>query len=169
MIQSKKETDLSSNIKVAAAGETVYIRVEGEGIAFVCPTLRAFMERMVRARKEVFILDLENCRYVDSSFMGTLLEAVTEHRRKVVIINASKHVAERFELLGLNQFMAIRKKSVTVPFNLSLHRLPIGSVDKRSLAEVVERAHRQLIKADKRNRARFEMLLKMLQKELQQE
>ncbi|RKY16036.1 MAG: hypothetical protein DRP82_00150 [Planctomycetota bacterium] len=159
---------MGSALRVATAADTVYIRVEGEGTANVCPTLRAFLMRMVTAGKRAFVVDLLKCRYVDSSFMGTLLEVVTEHRRRVVIINASENVASRFELLGLVQFMPIKKGNVSIPNTISVHRLPIRSTDKRTLTEVVERAHKQLIKADKRNRERFEPLLKLLRKELEQ-
>ena len=100
--------------------------------------------------------------------MGTLLEVVTEHRCRVVIINASESVASRFELLGLVQFMPIKKGNISIPNTISVHRLPIRGTDKRTLTKVVEQAHRQLIKADKRNRERFEPLLKLLRKELEQ-
>ena len=160
---------MATALSVATAADMVYIRINGEGVARICPTLRAFMARMAKAGKQAFIVDLAACHYVDSSFMGTLLEAVTELNKRVVIINASKSVADRFELLGLNQFMPIKQGSINIPYNLSLHRLPIGAVSQRALTEAVERAHLQLVKADQRNRARFEPLLKLLRKELEQE
>lgn len=158
---------MESVLRVATAAETVYIKVDGEGVAHLCPTLRTFIERMVKANKESFIVDLADCRYVDSSFLGTLL-SVIEHQKRIVVINARRNVTDRFDLLGLTQIIPI-KSGVAVPFSLSLHRLPVGVADKRALAEAVERAHRQLIKADRRNRARFAALLKLLKKELQQQ
>ena len=151
---------------VATAGKSVYIRVNGDGVALVCPTLKAFINRMMRDGRNDFIVDLNRCDYVDSCFMGTLVEVVLEGRGRVVVINTRPKVRQRFELLGLTQILPVKGRGVDVP-RVTLHRLRIGGAGKRELARVVESAHRSLIRADDRNRTRFEPLLRTLRKELE--
>ena len=153
---------------VAAAGETVYIRVNGDGVAGTCPTLRAFINRMLGTRRRSYVVDLKNCHYVDSCFMGTLVEIVLEQRGQVVVINASPKIYERFHLLGLTELLPVKQGAVKPPEGISLHRLRVGTASKKQLARAVEQAHRQLIAADERNRARFEPLLRLLRRELKE-
>jgi len=158
--------------RVASAGDTVYIKVFGFASAVCCPTFKAFVERMTKAGKKAFVVDLGGCKLMDSSFMGTLLGILDEGKknaRKVVIINADKRCYSLLQSVGLTRVMAVHRRGVAVPKGLSLHRLRVQRAGKEKLRRIVEEAHDRLIAVDESNRKRFEPLLKALAKEFEKE
>jgi len=158
--------------RVASAGDTVYIKVFGFASAVCCPTFKAFVERMTKAGKKAFIVDLGGCRLMDSSFMGTLLGVLdegAEGSRRIVIINADKRCYSLLQSVGLTRVMAVHRKCMSVPEGLSLHRLKVQRAGKEKLRRIVEEAHDRLITVDESNRKRFEPLLKALAKEFGKE
>ena len=54
------------------SGPAVWIRVEGKGTFQNSPGLKDFSRRMIETGKRAFVVDLQRCPAMDSTFMGTL-------------------------------------------------------------------------------------------------
>ena len=115
-----------------------------------------------------FILDLDRCEYMDSTFLGTLAGIALRQRRmgrgNLIAVNVSPHLRRTMALLGLTHVLEIRE------------RLPEGEVDQEmevreedkvqmrradQVAHMIQ-AHRRLIEIDNGNEVRFTDVLKYL-------
>jgi len=57
---------------VGVNGPAVWVRVEGKGNFLNSGSLKEFAQEMVNRGYREFVIDLENCAMMDSTFMGTL-------------------------------------------------------------------------------------------------
>jgi anti-sigma B factor antagonist len=156
-------------LEVARDQEMVYTRVHGLGVASIGLDLRDFTEEMLRQGFTRFIIDLADCRSIDSTFMGVLV-GIPESpgvgsASSVVVINPSDHNLKLMEGLGLLNMITIRP-GTTEPPDLALTRL-IGfprSPEERVLK--IRDVHLLLVKNDPRNQAKFKPFLDLLEREL---
>lgn len=63
----------STRVWAATADEGLWLRIEGRGMADVCPALRAYCESRLDADHPTLFVDLHECEHFDSTFLGTLL------------------------------------------------------------------------------------------------
>lgn len=157
--------------------DIVVIRITGRGTFQNSIELRKLGDTMSN-RDGVhpqFIIDLEECVTMDSTFMGVLaslgLRQLRTTDRKLVIVNANPQNIRLLETLGLSQFIAVRASPAGTP--------PVTDEDfKCLLREKVSRtdriihmieAHKDLCEADPSNNLRFESVLKYLRDSLEHE
>src|SRR5688572_4837700 len=93
----------SGTFRVARSGGTVYVRVSGLGNMNNSVTLKAFADQMLSEGYRNFVVDLADCRGVDSTFMGILLE----FRSGLVVVNANAHCRRQMESIGLHRVLRI--------------------------------------------------------------
>ena len=62
-----------SFFEVARSKNAIYVGVRGLGNLGNAPVFNEFAEKMIAEGWSRFVIDLEHCRGVDSTFMGTLL------------------------------------------------------------------------------------------------
>ena len=63
---------MQSSILVGVNGPAVWVRVEGKGNFLNSGSLKEFAQEMVNRGYREFIIDLEHCAMMDSTFMGTM-------------------------------------------------------------------------------------------------
>ena len=65
--------DSSGTIFATFESSTAVVRVRGRAQAHQCPAFRRFAEEMLAGRANRLQVDLSECEYFDSTFLGTLL------------------------------------------------------------------------------------------------
>jgi hypothetical protein len=82
------------HLEVARSQRTVFARVLGLGVASVGIDFWDFTEEMVRQGYDRFIVDLTDCRSMDSTFMGVLVGIAESPQvakeAGVVVVNPSR-------------------------------------------------------------------------------
>src|SRR3954454_18939325 len=114
-----------SGFEVARAGDAVYVRVQGLGNMGNAPVLKAFVDKMLEEGFRRFVVDLNTCRGIDSTFMGTLLDVATSAREGdrpaakksmsdsdesepgVLLVNVDEHCRKQLVSVGLDAFLPI--------------------------------------------------------------
>lgn len=115
-----------------------------------------------------FVLDLDRCEYMDSTFLGTLAGIALRQRRSghgnLIAVNVPPPIRRTMSLLGLTHVLDIRERR---PEASPDQEVEIHEGDKvemprtEQVARMIE-AHRRLIELDSGNEVRFKDVLKYL-------
>jgi len=156
----------------------VWIRVEGKGSFQNSPELKDFALHMIKHGATQFVIDLENCPVMDSTFMGTLVGIVRNQdsagESSFEILNANARNLQLIQNLGLDQLLTLDADGSQwpdirhqVPALIdSENRLEHIDLEKRTNNEHVLEAHQHLSKANKENAPRFHDVIEFLKKEM---
>ncbi|HTS16770.1 MAG TPA: STAS domain-containing protein [Verrucomicrobiae bacterium] len=164
----------SKGIWVGCEEHRVYIRVAGRGTFQNSQPLRLFALQKIDEGEREFIIDLGQCRGMDSTFLGVLAgiglrlrqdgKAATVH---VASINSRN--LESIQTLGLDRLFAINPSELPSLGEADYHKLPetdIGELahplDKEETADLMIEAHDNLVRADERNAPKFQELTRCL-------
>ncbi len=161
----------AGSYEVARTGETVYVRVHGLANMNNAATFQDFTHEMVEAGFRRTVLDLADCRGMDSTFMGCLvrlaqelLEAGAPAGESVVIVNADDHCRKVIDSLGLAAFVSIRDDELELP-DVEMKALLEKPPPAKERLRLIRRAHEELVKIDRRNAERFGAFLAALEGE----
>lgn len=160
--------------EAAKSGRAIYVRIRGLGSMTTAPTLEAFVEQEIQAGARQFVFDLGRCDGVDSTFMGLLLEInnrVGEHNNGkrpsgVILINVDDHAHKQLSSVGLDTLLTIKSGETELPGNLRLTGLDAREVSDKDRLRLMVRAHKELVAADSRNKAKFGAFLAAIVAEL---
>lgn len=147
--------------RVARSEDSVYVRVTGLGNMNNSATFKDFLDRMEREGFRSFVVDLVDCRGVDSTFMGILLG----FRDHLVVVNANPHFRKQMESIGLHRVLQIQEQAA-VPPALELCDLPETETDATTRLRLIMKAHQDLITIDRENEKKFGAFLKDIAKHL---
>lgn len=164
----RKSRPAHFSLSVARSGDAVYVCICGPGNMKICPTLYDFAKRMVIEGYKKFIIDLEECSTMDSTFMGTLVEVSsfsTPSYESLMVINAQDHCEGLLEGLGLDNVLHIRRGKTELP-HVELEPLPEFAVTQSERMKLLRNAHEKLVKIDRRNEEKFGPFLRQLAKEM---
>jgi anti-sigma B factor antagonist len=166
---------VQSSIQVGVNGPAVWVRVEGKGSFLNSGNLKEFAQEMVNRGYREFIIDLENCAMMDSTFMGTMagvalrLKELGHGHLHVVHCGVRSH--ELLTGLGLDQIFEIHTNGASAPECDLLKNEPLSSADaqKREQAKTMLEAHQALCDAAPANFSRFKDVLDYLKQDLHHE
>lgn len=157
----------------------VWIRIEGKGSFQNSPELKNYVGCMIGRGASHFVVDLENCPVMDSTFMGTLVGIVSKlgdaEGASLEVINANPRNMQLIQSLGLDHVFsldtdgsawAVLRKQISTELNGDKRELEHLELNKRSNTEHVLEAHRHLSDADGSNVPRFHDVIEFLKKEL---
>jgi anti-anti-sigma regulatory factor len=177
--------ELIKGISVGTGTHEVFVRVVGRGTFQNGQPLRRYALEMIERGHHGFVVDLEHCNGMDSTFLGVLAGIGLRLRHggrhgKISVINASTRSLELLETLGLDRLFGIE----STPADSARHRLPeeqdwqrlpdsdispVGdSLNKNETANLMLDAHESLIRADHRNEPKFKDLTKFLRDKVEQ-
>ena len=125
---------------------------------------------MIQRGHREFVVDLEECELMDSTFMGTLAGVALRLREigqgGLRTVNVNVRNASLFENLGLDQLFTVETGHDTdAPKSLK----QAEAVDEDNAKETVLEAHEALIEADAHNAVKFKDVVDYLRQELAQE
>ena len=96
-------TDLQIETRQEAGG--VVVKARGEVTVFSSPALRESLRKIADARPPRLVLDLSETRYVDSSGVATLVEAlqtIQRYRGRLILAGMNPRVRGVFEIARLD-------------------------------------------------------------------
>lgn len=162
-------------IKIGYDEKGIYVEVNGEGTVKQSNSLKKIlfniMDRFKGIKEFNFYMNLENCQYVDSTFIGLLLIVNKKLKEMVeknlIILRPGGYVLDVIKQMGLENILSIEKDSP--PFPKDMQELEIESINKVELAMMMYYAHSELAKINEENKQKFENAVNVLKKEIENE
>lgn len=151
-----------------------WIRCDGKGSFLSSPVIKDWCEKELQSGSTCIVVDLENCKGMDSTFMGTMaglaMRLMKLPEGKLQIAGPSERSRKSLEDLGLDVLMEIDPEDAGWQKTISDVRSKLvvceGSVPKVSQGVHVLDAHRKLCEADNRNTEKFGTVLDYLEAEV---
>lgn len=159
----------ASAILVGSIGPTVWIKVEGRGSFENSINIKDLSKAMISKGRSSFVLDLQKCELMDSTFLGTLASVAFNLRAieggTLRVVHANERNFSLLESLGLDHLFDIEAEPPPeTPVELQQAASPGGtSADQRA---VILAAHEALVEADPRNAVRFRDVIDFLRIEI---
>ena len=163
-----------SKILVARSADLGFIKVVGRGSFQNSGCLKAFYQQLLKEGVYRFVVDLEACTYLDSTFLGILLGLGLKLKDAgnglLHILNASPRNLELLKNLGLDRLIHIdspRAKLNGVPEN-KLEEVACARPTREEAAPTILEAHEALMEFDPRNIPKFKDVVEFLREDLGQ-
>ena len=159
----------------ASLPSALWIRIDGKGSYQISVQLRDFVMRKILAGEKTFVIDLDRCTGMDSTFMGTLLGISSDISispgTSLDLVNVNGRNVQLLQNLGLTSILAVDERNErwsTERQDISQHLTPCDTAapDKTATAEVMLEAHQALAKAQPENVARFQDVIHFLKEDL---
>ncbi len=166
-----------SPILFAKVSDLIWIRVDGKGSFEISGQLQDFVTRMIQLGHRRFVLDLDRCQGMDSTFMGGLL-GISKEIGKIEgglfdLVNVNGRNLQLLRNLGLTSFLTVDEEGERwlsersqVSQSLEPCKENAERPDKHATAEVMLAAHEALAAAQPENAARFEDVIRYLKEDL---
>ena len=155
-------------------GPAVWVRVEGKGNFLNSGSLKEFAQEMVNRGYREFVVDLQNCAMMDSTFMGTLAAVALRLRElgkgHLHVVHCGDRSRELLSGLGLDQIFDIRSNGAVAPDceKVKENELDAAEAKKKERTETMLEAHEALCQAAPENLSRFKDVLEYLKQDLHQ-
>lgn len=164
---------MSDKILVTVEDKSAFIKVVGKGNFSVAPELKKFCFDQIARGVCQIIIDMSECVTMDSTFMGVMAGIAMRLRDlsdySFLVINLSPKTKDLLEVLGLTNlidcYLTDELKDDEVENFEADKELNIEK-NKNVTANVMLKAHQDLIKADKNNKLKFESVVNYLAKEV---
>lgn len=138
--------------------------------------MKDFAREMMNRGLRQFVVDLEQCPVMDSTFMGTLAGMALRLRElgtgSLHAIHLNTRNRDLLHNLGLDQLFEIETKGLQEKFDAtSVQELSqdAAQTSKADTAETMLQAHEALVEAAPENETRFKDVLEYLKNDLHQE
>ena len=166
-----------STVQVARNGDLVYIQVIGRGSFQNASHVKHFAEEVLKNGAREIVIDLKECTYLDSTFLGTLagigikLRTATQEAATLRILNATARNTELIQNLGLDRLFQFTNEAETPAAEMpadAVQKLDGGPAGKIETGETMLEAHETLMQWDARNVAKFKDVVAYLKEDLGQ-
>lgn len=166
-----------STILVGLINSVFWLRVEGKGCFQNSVDVKRVVRSMLTAGLRNFVIDLERCPTMDSTFLGTLTGAALRLREsgggRLTVLNANARNQQLLSSLGLDHVLEVDTDGSTWTEERQVAAAELGMCEacetaptKSDQAEHVLEAHRALTQANAANASRFQDVIVFLEKEL---
>jgi anti-sigma B factor antagonist len=170
---------VQSSILVGVNGPAVWVRVEGRGSFLNSGNLKEFAQEMVHRGYREFVVDLQNCSMMDSTFMGTMAGVALRLKElghgHLRIVHCGQRSHDLLSGLGLDQILSIQSNGSTAPEcellakEAAKEKPADGDSSKTEQAQTMLEAHEALCEAAPENLTRFKDVLDYLKQDLHHE
>lgn len=153
---------------VSAYTDPVIVQINGKANYLNCNAFREFIEKMVEEGNSNIVLDLKHCAGMDSTFLGILTGTALELRKQkpvgiLIICNLGERNEELVFNLGLQNLLTIDKDLENAVDEVHETKFSALKNVQVSDAREVLKAHENLVRADKKNAAKFQDVIAFLQ------
>lgn len=168
---------VQSSIQVGVNGDAVWVKVEGKGSFLNSGNLKEFTREMVNRGYREFVVDLENCAMMDSTFMGTMAGVALRLKElghgHLHVVHCGERSRSLLTGLGLDQIFDIHSNGKAAPQCEKLERDKANgspaAADKAQVNADMLDAHQALCDAVPQNLSRFKDVLDYLKQDLRKE
>jgi anti-sigma B factor antagonist len=163
---------LQPTFLVSAYSDPVVVQINGKANYLNCNTFREFIEKMVSGGKGHIVLDFENCKGMDSTFLGILAGTALELRKQtpagvLIICKLGERNHELVCNLGLQNLLTIAEDIPERPDAAAEAEFSALKNVEVSDAKSVLSAHENLVKADTDNAAKFQDVIAFLKNQVE--
>ncbi|MEM6822123.1 MAG: STAS domain-containing protein [Verrucomicrobiota bacterium] len=159
-----------SSILIAQESESAFVKVIGKGSFKNAKLLKDFSETVRKEGITRFILDLQLCKHMDSTFMGVLAGLASEQKKHEgdppKVVHLSGRNRELLETLGLDKVLTLGDDSEEGSDKDYEQLKTLNEESKEEAAKTMLEAHENLIEADQRNATKFQDVVKFLRHKL---
>jgi len=169
---------VQSSIQVGVNGKAVWVKVEGKGNFLNSGNFKEFAKEMVQRGYREFVIDLENCAMMDSTFMGTMASVALRLKElghgHLHVVHCGQRSRDLLTGLGLDQIFQIHSNGAAAAAPKT-EALPDDqpavepSQQKQQQAQQMLDAHEALCEAAPENFSRFKDVLEYLKQDLHHE
>ena len=179
-----------SKILVARSADLGFVKVVGRGSFQNSGCLKAFYQQLLKEGVSRFVVDLDACSYLDSTFLGILLGLGLKLKDAgnglLHILNANARNLELLKNLGLDRLIIIESADGsshpangggsrdgangvnTTPSPDRLEEVPCPVPTRAEAAPTILEAHENLMEFDPRNIPKFKDVVEFLREDLGQ-
>jgi anti-sigma B factor antagonist len=173
-----EKSDAGEHLQCAVIqnGTIAVVRVKGRGNFGVSMPLKSFTAKILESPSlERFIVDLQFCESMDSTFMGVLaglaMQLLRKGKQKLMIYGANDQCKRLLKTLGVLTCVELaegrRAEIEACEARLAGAEAPLASKVDQILLTL--QAHQQLASLDQENEVRFQAVIEFLEKSLQEE
>ena len=162
----------SAELTVFRAKDFASVRVVGRANFSSSPGFEGAVAELLRDHPARFVMDLEQCQLMDSTFLGVLAEAATNFRQlngksaSLELSNANARVTGLIENLGVDTLFSLQNGPLELPPDVRARRVSFQSATKLQLKATSLAAHEWLMKFNTANRDKFAELTRTLKEDL---
>ncbi len=154
---------------VARIKTTVYVRAVGLANMKNAPMLDAFLQEEIRLQATTACVDLSACTGMDSTFMGVMVgcsQQLVRSSGRLVIVNPTEHNFRLLEMLGVSAVLPVIARCA-LDEGVEFVNLPAAAaLSPLQRAELIKRAHQNLVALTESNLAKFTPFLTALEADL---
>ena len=158
-----------STVLVAREADLAYIQVNGRGSFQNAGHFKSFYSEVIKNGAQRFVIDLKNCTYLDSTFLGTMTglgkELKDSPTGKLQIINSSTRNFELMQSLGLDRLFQIQSNGLGYKPE-QMQELENKPGTKENTGLTMLEAHENLMGWDERNVSKFKDVVEYLRDDL---
>lgn len=156
-------------IEVVTSQDVVLVRVAGLARLSNAMLFEEFCADRIERSCRFFIIDLAQCRGMDSTFMGILVglaQTTSENgATHVCVINASAYCQSLLSMLGIERIIRVVDKPIRLPPLEGVVLEDVQCSDETRL-QLVEKAHESLCRLDDRNASQLQAFVEALKAEM---
>ena len=170
-----------SKILVARSADLGFIKVVGRCSFQNSGCLKAFYQQLLKEGVSRFVVDLDACTYLDSTFLGILLGLGLKLKETgaglLHILNANARNLELLRNLGLDRLIHIEGNEIgngsgagrlNGVKDTPLQEMPCPVPTRAEAAPTILEAHENLMEFDPRNVPKFKDVVEFLREDLGQ-
>ena len=151
---------------VSAYSDPIVVQVNGKANYLNCNAFREFIEKVIAGGSRKLFVDFENCKGMDSTFLGILAGTAIQLRKltplgELIVGNLSERNYELICNLGLQNLLIISKDQAAA--SKTFDALKNQEV---SDAKNILKAHENLTAADQENVGKFQDVIAFLRNQV---
>ncbi|YCM44883.1 STAS domain-containing protein [Verrucomicrobiaceae bacterium 227] len=165
----QKSVKTSAKILIGEFDSILWIRVEGRGTFQISPPIKDLVEKEMSSGRSQFVIDLQDCPGMDSTFMGMMAGIGMRLRKRgsgqLSIVGTSEKSRDSLEELGLSYLMEIEPGEGPWMDHIEEIRkslCPLGEGAVSGKEEHILECHENLCDADDSNTERFKTVLEVM-------
>ncbi|MDB6072522.1 MAG: anti-sigma-factor antagonist [Verrucomicrobiaceae bacterium] len=154
-----------------------WLRIEGKGCFQNSVDVKRVVRSMMEKGTRNFVVDLDRCPTMDSTFLGTLTGIALRLREsgggRLTVLNANARNQQLLTSLGLDHVLEVDTEGTAWSEERLIAAAELGQCEsceraptKSDQAEHVLEAHKALTQANEENASRFQDVIVFLEKEL---
>ena len=159
-----------ANITISRNNDGYYIKVEGRATFDCSSPIENFADNIVSGVIQKVVIDLKECTWMDSTFMGTLATLGIHAKKANVVVNVLHANEKNLQLLrelGIYKLFIYDSNFINPTSNTWKNVIlkPPPNV-KQDIAKTVLDAHETLMSVDKKNFIKFKKVVELVKKDL---
>ncbi len=164
-----------TSIFVGSLHDVAWVRIDGVATKDTCSGIRGYFSRSLSEGLRSFVIDLEDCKLIDSTFIGILTGLagkVVDDEGEVKVIHPNERNEKSICKLGLDQIIHIDRdgtesEDLEIEIEGCLECLSAeGDLNKLEKTDMILKAHEDLCAANECNREEFGDVIGFLKEDL---